>query len=87
MQHLIITERKLVSTIPRYILIYTISQFSSIFTILIFELTRIAAQTFDSDDIPGFEIGTDEENGSFLVNRGFKVDEEVPAEPRFYTGV
>jgi hypothetical protein len=54
---------------------------------LIYELARIAAQTFDADDIPGFDLCADEENGSFLVNRGFKVDEEKPAEPRYYTGV
>ncbi len=54
---------------------------------LILELTRIAAEIWDTDDVPGFDLCADEENGSFLVNRGFKVDEELPAEPRYYTGV
>jgi len=54
---------------------------------LLFELARIAAQVWNSDDVPGFDLCVDEENGSFLVNRGFKLDEERPAEPRFYTGV
>jgi hypothetical protein len=54
---------------------------------LLFELTRIAAQIWNSDDVPGFELCADEENGSFLTNRGFTMDEERPAEPRYYTAV
>jgi hypothetical protein len=53
----------------------------------LFECIRVAAGVWDTDEIPGFELCTDEENGSFLLNRGFKVDEEIPAEPRYYTGV
>ncbi|TKJ40069.1 hypothetical protein CEE37_10045 [candidate division LCP-89 bacterium B3_LCP] len=53
---------------------------------LMYDLVRIAAQVWD-EEIPGFELCVDEENGSFLVNRQFKLDEEIPAEPRFYTAV
>lgn len=54
---------------------------------LMYELVRIAAQVWDTDDIPGFILCVDEENGAFLVNRGFTTNEEEPAEPRYYTGV
>ncbi len=54
---------------------------------LMFELVSIAAKVWDTEDVPGFILCVDEENGSFLANRKFTFDEEEPAEPRYYTGV
>jgi hypothetical protein len=54
---------------------------------LVFELIRIAAGIWNSDDIPGFVLTADEENAAFLSNRGLKADETRPAEPRYYTTV
>lgn len=54
---------------------------------LLFELTRIAAEIWPGSDIPGFTISADEENGAFLINRGFTTDETKPAEPRYYTAL
>ncbi len=54
---------------------------------LLYELVRIAAQIWNTDDIPGFVLCADEENGSFLINRGFIYDENKPAEPRYYTAL
>jgi hypothetical protein len=54
---------------------------------LIFELTRVAAQIWVSDDYPGFAVSADEENSAFLLNRGFTMDESKPAEPRYYTAL
>ncbi len=38
-------------------------------------------------DVPGFELVADEENGPYLLNRGFTLDESRPGEPRYYTAV
>ncbi|MFH1863142.1 MAG: hypothetical protein ABH878_10080 [bacterium] len=54
---------------------------------LMYELVKIAAEVWNTDDVPGFELTLDEENGSFLQNRGFQVDESVLAEPRYYTAL
>jgi len=54
---------------------------------LLYELVRIAAEVYGAEDIPGFELCVDEENGSFLINRGFSVNEAQPAEPRYYTAL
>ncbi|MCX6640865.1 MAG: hypothetical protein NTW14_10350 [bacterium] len=54
---------------------------------MMYELVRISAEVWNTEDIPGFELCVDEENGSFLINRGFSIDENIPAEPRYYTGV
>ncbi len=54
---------------------------------LMYELARIAAEIWSGEKFPGFELRTDEENGSFLTNRGFTVDREKPAEPRYYSAL
>lgn len=54
---------------------------------LTFELARIASEIWTGEEVPGFELCADEENGPFLTNRGFTVDEEKPAEPRYYTAL
>lgn len=54
---------------------------------LMYELAKIAAEIWKAPEIPGFELCLDEENGSFLTNRGFKNDEKAPGEPRYYTAV
>ena len=54
---------------------------------ILFELIRIASKIWDTEEVPGFELVTDEENGSFLINRGFSTNEDQPAEPRYYAAV
>ncbi len=54
---------------------------------LTYELARIAAAIWNTDEVPGFVIGADEENAAFLINRGLVADESKPAEPRYYTTV
>lgn len=54
---------------------------------LAFELMRIAAGVWKTDDVPGFVFAADEEGAAFLTNRGLAADESRPAEPRYYTAV
>lgn len=54
---------------------------------LMYELIRIASEIWKPDAITGFILCTDEEDGSFLLNRGFRTNEAEPGEPRYYTAV
>ncbi len=54
---------------------------------LVYELVRMAGEIWNTDEIAGFDLVADEENGSFLINRGFATDESRPAEPRYYTAL
>jgi len=56
-------------------------------TELLLELVKIAQEVWNTEEIPGFILCVDEEYGSSLANRGFKVNEDEPGEPRYYTGV